>query len=214
MGLQRLRPGQAKGTTPSHPRGARPPLGISRGVLLRLLVAITLVALAAVGLRLSEDEDNVQVVRGVLGEAVPINGGTATAGQVRVGTALARSGKISATTPGLFVVVRVQIAASGTKPLPSFDARVLTGDRRYQSFGLFGTGKTEPGLEASVDAVFEVDPATIDDLTLEVYPFELVSGFSQNVRIHLGITPGNADEWRAAGRDQVIEPAERTVRGI
>ena len=187
---------------------------VQRSSLVQILVAILLVAVAAVGLRLSEDEDNFEVVRGLVGEAVSISGGTVTASQVRVGTALARSGKISAATPGLFVVVRVQIAASGTKPLPSFDARVLTGDRRYQSFGLFGTGKTEPGLEASVDAVFEVDPTTIDHLTLEVYPFELVSGFTQHVRIHLGITPGNADEWRAAGRDQVIEPAERTVRGI
>ena len=214
MGLQRFRRGQASGTTPLDPRGAWPPIGIRRHALVRLLVAIVLVALAAVGLRLSDNEDNFQVVRGVLGQTVAVHGGTVTASQVRVGTTLVRSDKVNARTPGLFVVVRVQIAATGIKRLPTFDARVLSGNRRYQSFGLFRTGNTEPGLEASVDAVFEVDPATIDHLTLEVYPFELVSGFTQHVRIHLGITPGNADEWRAAGRDQLIEPAERTIRGI
>ena len=182
--------------------------------VIRLLVAIVLVALAAVGLRLSEDEDNFKVVRGVLGEAAPISGGTVTASQVRVGTALVEFDEVSARTPGLFVVVRVQIAATGTRLLPTFDARVLSGDRRYQTFNFFGPGKTEPGLAASVDAVFEVDPATIDDLTLELYPVELVSGFTERVQIHLGITHDNADQWRAAGRDQFVEPAERTVRGI
>ncbi len=187
---------------------------LQRSRLVRLLVAIALVALAATGLRLSDDKDNFEVVRGVLGQPVPINGGTVTASNVRVGTALVRFDKIDARTPGLFVVVQVQVAATGTKPIPSFDARVLSGHRNYKRFGLFSPGETEPGFTASVDAVFEVDAAAIDDLTLELSPVELASGFTQHTRIHLGITPDNADEWRAAGRAQQITPAERTVRGI
>jgi hypothetical protein len=213
MVLRRFGPDQARGT-PLNPRGAWPPIGIRRHALLRLLVAIVLVALAAVGLRLSQDEDNFGVVRGVLDEAVAFSGGTVTASQVRVGTTLVRSDKVSARTPGLFVVVRLQIAATGTKSVPTFDGRVLSGNRRYQAFEFLAGGHTEPGLAASLDAVFEVDPATLDDLTLELYPVELVSGFTERARIHLGITPGNAEQWRAAGRDQIIELAERTIHGI
>jgi hypothetical protein len=182
--------------------------------LVRLLVAITLVALAAVGLRLSEDEDNVEVVRGVLGQPLTIDGGTVTASQVKVGTALVRYDEVAARTPGLFVAVRVQVAVTGTEAGPLFDARVYSSKRRYDSFGIRRPGGSAPGLEESLDVVFEVDPATIDHLTLELDPVELLSGYSQNVRIHLGITPANADRWREAGREQVIEAAERTVRGI
>ena len=84
----------------------------------------------------------------------------------------------------------------------------------YGAFRSIGAGNTEPGFETSLDAVFEVDPAAMDDLTLELYPAELLSGFQQRTRIHLGITPGNAEQWRAAGQDQMLEPAERTLRGI
>jgi hypothetical protein len=51
-------------------------------------------------------------------------------------------------------------------------------------------------------------------LTLELSPVELASGFTQHTRIHLGITPDNADEWRAAGREQQITSTERTLRGL
>jgi hypothetical protein len=149
-----------------------------------------------------------------MGQPVPVRGGTVTVSDVRVGTALTRFDQVEARTPGLFVVVLVQIAATGTKSVSPPDARVLSGDRRYGRFRHLGAGITQPGFETSVDAVFEVDPAAIDDLTLELYPVELVTGFTQRIRIHLGITPGNADQWRVAGRDQVLEPAEATVRGI
>jgi hypothetical protein len=187
---------------------------LQRSRVVRLVVAIAMVALAGIGLRLSDEEDNFEVVRGVLGEPVPIHGGTVTAGDIRAGTALIRYDEVEARTPGLFLVVRVQMAATATEAVEPPDARVLSGDRRYGRFRPLGAGTTHPGFETSVDAVFEVDPAAIDDLTLELYPVELVSGFTQRVRIHLGITPGNADQWRTAGRDQVLEPAEFTVRGI
>jgi hypothetical protein len=184
--------------------------------LVRLLVAIALVAVAAVGLRLSEGagERNFEIVRGVLGEPVTINGGTVTASQVQVGTAVIRFGEVSAQTNGLFVAVRVQAAATGTEPVPLFNTRVYSGNRRYDGFGQRSVGGAAPGLEESLDVVFEVDPATIEDLTLELYPAELLSGYSQNVRVHLGITSANAGRWREAGRGQVIEVAERTQRGI
>jgi hypothetical protein len=114
----------------------------------------------------------------------------------------------------VILAVYLQIAATGTKLIRPPDARVLSGDRHYEAFRALGAGNAQPGLEVAVDAVFEVDPAAIDHLTLELYPVELLSGYTQRTRIHLGITPGNADQWRAAARDQVLEPAESTVRGI
>ncbi|MDN5761278.1 MAG: hypothetical protein L0H41_03020, partial [Microlunatus sp.] len=55
--------------------------------------------------------------------------------------------------------------------------------------------------------IFEVDPAQIDDLSLEIWAMGVVYGFYQRARIHLGITPENADRWRrnAVGRALTYE---------
>jgi hypothetical protein len=210
-----LRP-RASGSTRMRPRSRRP-TGVRRLALLRLLVAVALVALAAVGLRLSEGQEgqNFQVVRGRLGEPVAINGGTVTASQVRVGTSLTDQGEAYATTPGLFVVVRVEVAATGRETVRAQDTRVVTKRRRYDSFSASLTGEAAPGFATAEDAIFEVDPADLADLTLELDPGELVSGYAQHTRIHLGITRGNAERWRAAGQHQVVEILTvPSVRGI
>ncbi len=54
------------------------------------------------------------------------------------------------------------------------------------------------------DFLFEVDPKEIDDLTLEIWSQGIVYGYHDRARIHLGITPGNADQWREAARDGLI----------
>jgi hypothetical protein len=187
---------------------------LQRSRLARLLVAIALVALAAVGLRLSEGRQDrayeslhqdFETRRGILGEPVAVNGGSITASDVRVGTSLSRRDDVYATTPGLFLVVRVEVAATGTELVRTMDMRLFTRDRRYDSFSHSSTGQAEPGFVASVDGIFEVDPADLADLTLELYPAEVVSGYTQHTWIHLGITPGNAEQWRAAGQNQVVE---------
>ena len=186
---------------------------LQRSRLVRLLVAIALIALAAVGLRLSEGEEdqNFKVVRGILGEPVAIHGGTVTASEVRVGTSLSRRDEVYAVTAGLFVVVRVEVAATGPELVRPAGLQVLTENRRYDSFGHSITGQAEPGLAATDDAIFEIDPADVTDLTLEVYPRETVSGYTQHTRIHLGITPGNAGQWRAAGQNQTVETLDLPV---
>jgi hypothetical protein len=204
------------GSTRMRPRSRRP-TGVRRLALLRLLVAVALVALAAVGLRLSEGQEgqHFQVVRGRVGETVAINGGTATATEVRVGTSLSEQGEMYATTPGLFVVVRVEVAATGPNTLRAQDLRVITKRRRYDSFSAFLTGEAAPGFATAEDEIFEVDPADLADLTLELYPGEVVSGYSQHTRIHLGITRANAEQWRAAGQNQVVDIfTAASVRGI
>lgn len=188
---------------------------LQRSRVVRVLVAIALVSLAAVGLRLSEgEEDAYEVVRGVVGEPVAINGGTVTASRVRVGTSLVRFDRVEGTTPGLFVAVRLEIGATGAERIKTFNARLLSGDRRYTTWGSSVAGLVDPGFEESLDVAFEVDPATLHDLTLELDPAEVLSGYPQHVRIHLGITPENAEQWRAAGREQTIELADRSTRGI
>ena len=180
-------------------------------------MAVALVALAAVGLRLSEGQEgqHFQVVRGRVGEPVAINGGTVTASQVRVGTSLTNQGEAYATTPGLFVVVRVEVAATGAETLRAQNTRVVTNRRRYTDFSASLTGEAAAGFATAEDAIFEVDPADLADLTLELYPGELVSGYAQHTRIHLGITRSNAERWRAAGQNQVVDILTvASVRGI
>ena len=62
--------------------------------------------------------------------------------------------------------------------------------------------------------VFEVDPAVLADITLELAPSGMLTAYAEHARIHLGITEDNAEAWRAAGRDQIVEPVDQTSRGI
>lgn len=191
-------------------------MGLQRSRLVRVVVAIALVALAAVGLRLSKGEEggDYQVVRGRVGQPVAVTDGQVTVRDVRVGTALSRRDEVTAVTAGLFVVVRVEIAATGSVKVPLYDARVLVGDRSYESFGGYGTNQVPPGFATEQDLVFELDPAQLADLTLELRPGEVITAYPRRARIHLGITADNAEAWRAAGRDRVLEPGDPTKRGI
>jgi hypothetical protein len=92
-------------------------------------------------------------------------------------------------------------------------ARLLSGDVRYEGYQLSSGVNSDPGFQTSVDGVFEVDPAQIDDLTLEMGSNEILYGYQQRVRIKLDVTRANAEEWRAAGQG-VIELAAMTTRAI
>jgi len=58
-----------------------------------------------------------------------------------------------------------------------------------------------------------VAPAHIDDLTLEMGSNEILRGYQQRVRIQLGITPANAEQWSATAKG-LIEPMTATNRAI
>jgi hypothetical protein len=77
-----------------------------------------------------------------------------------------------------------------------------------------GVLTVDPGFETSVDIVFEVDPARIDGLTLEIWPSEFISSYQQRVRIDLGITTANAEQWRTAAKDRGIEMSRGTTKAI
>ena len=144
---------------------------------------------------------------GSLGEPVEIEDGVFTVTQVQVGVATARLDEVRQRTDGMFVLVSVQTTATGREKLTLANASLLSGSRSYANFGVGGGASAEPGFTGFTDLLFEVDPAQIDDLTLEIGRRELLSGYSQRVRLHLGITPDNADQWRAAARDQILEAA-------
>ena len=57
-------------------------------------------------------------------------------------------------------------------------------------------------LQTVSDILFEVDPNQIEDLTLEIWPNEVITGYQQRVRIPLGLKYDNAEQWRAAARGQ------------
>ena len=179
------------------------------------VVAIGLVALACVGLRLSEAgaEADAQIVTGVLGRPVQVNDGEITVTELRVGSALKSFGDVD-NSPSMFVVVRTLVTATGSKGLNLSESTLTSGDATYRSYSSFSGVRSDPGFRTTGELVFEVDPARIDDLALELSSLEIVSGYQQHVRIHLGITAGNADQWRAAAKDQVVEAEPSTSEGI
>ena len=62
----------------------------------------------------------------------------------------------------------------------------------------------------------EVDPAQIDDLTLEIWHQRVVHAYHQRGRIQLGITADNSEQWRRAAHDRDVElrfdPAAEALR--
>lgn len=179
---------------------------VRRSRLVALLTALACVTVAAAGLRASEAGPDHEVVQARLGAAAGTQDGEVTVDEVRVGTSLARAGSVTDTTPGLFVVVRVQAAATGVREQVLTDSRLLAdGDRVYTPYDT-STARAAPGFVESVDYVYEVDPAGLSDLTLEVWRDEIVHGYQQRVQVHLGVTAANAAAWRVAGVGQVLEP--------
>jgi hypothetical protein len=186
-----------------------------RSKLVPIAVAVALVGLSAAGLRLSEppEETNFEVINGVFGKPVKVNNGEVTVSQVKVGTALKQYGEVRDRTDGMFVAVSVTGAATGPKKLELQAARLLRGDIRYEGYRLGAGLSADPGFQTSVESVFEVDPSQIDGLTLEMGSNEILHGYQERVRIRLGVTPANAEQWRAAAAG-VLEPATPTTRAI
>jgi hypothetical protein len=179
---------------------------VRRSRLVALLAAIACVAVASAGLGASEAAPEAEVVRARLGAPTTTQDGQVTVDQVRVGTSLGSGGQVTDTTPGLFVVVRVRAAATGPRDQVFTDSRLLArGDRVYAPYDTT-SARAAPGFVESVDYLYEVDPAGIDDLTLELWRDEIVHGYQQRVQVHLGITRANADAWRDAGARRVLEP--------
>jgi hypothetical protein len=185
--------------------------------LVRIAAALAMVAVAAVGLRLSDREDErFEVVSGVVGEPLAIETGVVTATAVRVGTGIKEYDGIGNPTDGVYVMVSVTFAATGSESLSLGEAQPLNGNRRYEPYRTVNSGGPllPPGFEESSDLIFEVDPTDLGGLVLELSQLAILTGYGERVRIHLGITPENADQWYAAAHNQALEPAREQRRAL
>ncbi len=179
-----------------------------------VLVTIGLLTLAVCGMRLSEAGPDAQLIRGEFGRAAVVREGTVLVQRVQVGTSVTQFGRTSRTA-GMFVLISVEGTAPGRDRLRLSRASLLTDDDvTYRPFALTSGVTVEPGFAVATDLVFEVDPARIDELTLELQPTEIVSGYQQHVRVHLGITADNAAGWVAAARDRELEIGVDVRRGL
>jgi hypothetical protein len=180
------------------------PISFPSSKLAGVLAAVALVAVSAVGLRLSDPKGTVDMVSGVLGKPVTINDGELSVDRVRVGTVLTQNDEVRDRTAGMFVAVAVTGAATGPRELSLGSAELVSKDVHYKTYGLTSL-VAAPGFKTSTDIVFEVDPARIEGLTLEMWRNEVISGYQQRVRIPLGITAANANQWRDAARGWGID---------
>lgn len=183
---------------------------VRRSRLVGLVTAILCVALGAAAVRAADSGPEYEVVRGRLGVPTATESGQVTAADVRVATTLTRSGAVTGTTPGLFVVVRLSAAATERDELVVNESRLLADGGRVYALHDDVTLSAPPGFVEQTDVAFEVDPAAMTDLTLEVWRSEIVHGYQSRVQVHLGITGAGAEGWRAAGQGRSLEP-ETTI---
>lgn len=187
----------------------------SRTRLVSVLIGLALIVVAAAGYRLSTPQLDFQVLRGTLGEFHRYHTGTAQVSEVQVGTRIAE-GDAEVGTPGLFVVLRLRVQAPGDVEVHIQNVQLLAGDgTTYEPFLGGQQVFADPGFETTGEVVFEVSPSRIDDLTVQVWDAKFVVGYSQRLRVHLGITAANASQWVQAGQGQVLEvESSDTTRGL
>jgi hypothetical protein len=178
---------------------------ISRDKLVGVVVALACLAFSAVGLKVY-DAPEFMYVDGPRNETVSIEQAELTVGEVAVGTRLVQDGEVKAETKGMFVSVTASLAVPGREKVTLNKSQLITQSRTYDSWSS-NLLVAAPGFTDEERLVFEVDPAQIDDLSLEIWSAGVVHGFYARARIHLGITPENAEQWRqaAVGRELPYE---------
>jgi hypothetical protein len=177
---------------------------ISRDKLVGVLVALACLAFSAIGLKVNDPPD-FTYVDGVRGQTLSIEQADLIVGDVEVGTRLVDRGEVQAETRGMFVLVRARLEVPGPRKVYLNSAHLLTDDRTYNQW-TSNSLSADPGFAQEQELVFEVDPAQIDDLSLEIWASSTVHGFYQRARVHLGITAENAEQWRLAARGRELEP--------
>lgn len=187
---------------------------ISRDKLIGIVVALACLAFSAIGLKVY-DNPSYMYVDGQRGQTITLERAEVTVGDVQVGSRLVEDGEVKAETTGMFVVVSTTLAVPGPDRVSLNRAQLITADRTYDSWSYTNTLAADPGFQVQDQLVFEVDPAQIDDLTMEIWSQSIVYGFYARARIHLGITPDNADRWRQAARDRDLSyGASEITKGL
>jgi hypothetical protein len=186
------------------------PRTVGRSRVVGIVLAILLVTLAAVGHRLSdpgasEEYASSDLVRAPLDVATSYQSGRVLVSDVRVASEVTE-GDDGFRTQGLFVVVHLAVQAPGRDEVTVSGSRLLSGGGTtyLPAFSRGSITKAEPGFETGRDLVFEVDPARIDDLTLELWDQGLTYRYFDRTQTPLGITAANADRWREAGTGRTV----------
>jgi hypothetical protein len=175
---------------------------IARSRVVAAVLAILLVTVAAIAYRLSDPDTDYQLIRAPLDQTTAYQSGRLKVSDVRVGSEITE-GDDHYQTHGLFVVVNVAAQATGRDSVAVADSRLRAQGVTY--LPAFDTVVTaEPGFESSRDLVYEVDPARLDDLTLELWQQGFVYRYYQRTQTPLGVTPGNAAQWVAAGTGRTV----------
>ena len=182
--------------------------------LTSLALAVACVAASTAGVRFTDREHDMEIIRGRVGQSLHVRGGEVEVTDVRFGTALAERGEVTDHTNGMFVVVTFQVSNTSNEDLRLTESKLLSHDRTYSRFGISGGPSVAPGFRTSSDVAYEVDPSRINDLTVDLYQPELIGGYAQHIRVGLGVTAATADRWRASGQGTVVEIAEDSRRGI
>lgn len=173
-----------------------------------------MIVAAATAYRLSEQQEGFQVIRGTVGGLTRYDHGLAGVSDVRVGTEL-RQGTARVRTSGMFVVVRLTVQAPGSEKVRFSNAQLLSRDTTYTDFTDASTVSADAGFETARDVAFEVAPGRVQDLTIQAWGTGLVSGYHQRLRVHLGITGDNAEEWVAAAQGNHVRlDSDPITRGL
>ena len=170
---------------------------IARSRVVATVFAILLVTVAALASRLSDPDSDFQLVRVPLDQTTAYSGGQLRVSDVRVGSEIVE-GDDHYQTRGLFVVVNVTAQATGRAAVGVGDTQLRADGVTYLS-AFDRAVRAEPGFETSRDLVYEVDPARLDDLTVELWDQGFIYRYYQRTQTPLGITRANARQWAEAG---------------
>lgn len=183
---------------------------ILRSRVVAAVLATLLVTVAAIAYRLSDPDSDYELIRAPLDQTTAYQSGTLRVSDVRVGSELTQ-GDDRYRTQGLFVVVNVAAQASGRDGVAVADSRLQAQGGVTYLPAFDPVVSADPGFETSRDLVYEVDPARLDDLTLELWQQGFVYRYYQRTQTPLGITPANARRWAEAGAGRVVAASNSDV---
>jgi len=178
---------------------------IARSRVAAAVLAILLVTVAAIAYRSSDPDTAYELIRAPLDQVTAYESGQLRVTDVRVGSEIAE-GDDHYRTQGLFVVVDVAVQAVGRDAVVVADSRLRAQAGTYLP-AFDPIVRAEPGFETSRAFVYEVDPARLDDLTLELWDEDFVYRYYQRTQTPLGITSANAGQWVQAGRGRTVAVA-------
>ncbi|MEV6416991.1 hypothetical protein [Kribbella sp. NPDC051718] len=160
-----------------------------------VLVGILFVLLGGLT-RLADPEhvfdDSSRVVKnGTIGQAIPFGESSVTVDRLKFARAyLPDDSSKAIESSGIFLAVEYD-TVRGTAPTPSTDLRLTTdkGTVYRPISGTYGTALdfAEPGFGVVGAIVFEVNPADVTELTLQIRTSQVITVLAQDVAIDLGI---------------------------